>query len=180
MPASKKEAKEFVKRWQKRLAAIMTDDYFSISLPSSLDANEATGPTWWGFVAAQVVLGTKALFSTAPLSQLLLMGSSGSKKALDKHHLFPDNYLKSRGYLSQRSNRGNFTLVDYQNNIYISDDAPSEYVRKYRDSLGEDEYRRNCEEHALPIGFEDLDYEEFLGRRRRLMGELVKRAYERL
>lgn len=223
MPASKKEAKEFVKRWQKRLAAIpagsnneqqdtqkfwvdllinvlgipsntidsfvdfdrrlaaiMTDDYFSITLPSSLDANEATGPTWWGFVAAQVVLGAKALFSTAPLSQLLLTGSSGSKKALDKHHLFPDNYLKAKGYLSQRSNRGNFTLVDYQNNIYISDDAPNEYVRRYRAALGEDEYRRNCEEHALPVGFEDLDYEEFLGKRRQLMGELVKGAYERL
>lgn len=173
-------ADEFRAYFDRRLAAIMTDDYFSITLPSSLDANEATGPTWWGFVAAQVVLGAKALFSTAPLSQLLLTGSSGSKKALDKHHLFPDNYLKAKGYLSQRSNRGNFTLVDYQNNIYISDDAPNEYVRRYRAALGEDEYRRNCEEHALPVGFEDLDYEEFLGKRRQLMGELVKGAYERL
>lgn len=173
-------ADEFQAYFVRRLAATMTDDYFSITLPSSLDANEATGPTWWGFVAAQVVLGAKALFSTAPLSQLLLTGSSGSKKALDKHHLFPDNYLKVEGYLSQRSNRGNFTLVDYQNNIYISDDAPSEYVRRYREALGEDEYRRNCEEHALPLGFEELDYEDFLGQRRRLMGELVKRAYERL
>lgn len=173
-------ADEFQAYFDRRLAAIMTDDYFSITLPSALNANEATGPTWWGFVAAQVVLGAKALFSTAPLSQLLLTGSSGSKKALDKHHLFPDNYLKVEGYLSQRSNRGNFTLVDYQNNIYISDDAPSEYVRRYREALGEDEYRRNCEEHALPLGFEELDYEDFLGQRRRLMGELVKRAYERL
>lgn len=173
-------ADEFRAYFDRRLAAIMTDDYFSITLPSSLDANEATGPTWWGFVAAQVVLGAKALFSTAPLSQLLLTGSSGSKKALDKHHLFPDNYLKAKGYLSQRSNRGNFTLVDYQNNIYISDDAPNEYVRRYRAALGEDEYRRNCEEHALPVGFEDLDYEEFLGKRRQLMGELVKGAYKRL
>lgn len=171
---------EYQAYFDRRLAAIMTDDYFSITLPSALDANEATGPTWWGFVAAQVVLGAKALFSTAPLSQLLLAGSSGSKRALDKHHLFPDNYLKSRGCLTQRSNRGNFTLVDYQNNIYISDDAPSEYVRKYRETLGEGEYRRNCEEHALPLGFEGLDYEEFLSERRRLMGELVKRAYERL
>ena len=47
-------------------------------------------------------------------------------------------------------------------------------------TTGEDEYRRNCEEHALPVGFEDLDYEEFLGKRRQLMGELVKGAYERL
>ena len=173
-------AGEFQAYFDRRLAAIMTDDYFSITLPNSLDANEAMGPTWWGFVAAQVVLGAKALFSTAPLSQLLLTGSSGSKKALDKHHLFPDNYLRAKGYLSQRSNRGNFTLVDYQNNIYISDDAPNEYVRRYRDALGEDEYRRNCEEHALPVGFEDLDYDEFISKRRQLMGELVKRAYERL
>ena len=70
--------------------------------------------------------------------------------------------------------------MDYQNNIYISDDAPSEYVRRYRDALGEGEYRRNCEEHALPLGFEDLDYGEFLGKRRQLMGGLVKRAYKRL
>ena len=158
----------------------MTDDYFSLTLPNALDANEATGPTWQGFVAAQVVLGYKALFSTAPISQLISDGASGTKKAVDKHHLFPDHFLEERGYLSNRSNRGNFTYADYSNNIYISDDAPSVYVAKYRSELGEEAYEEACLQHALPEGFEDMDYEEFLGKRRMLMAQLIKKGFERL
>lgn len=115
-----------------------------------------------------------------PISQLITLGSSGSKSAVDKHHIFPDHYLEERGYLDDRSNRANFTLVDYQNNIYISDGAPSEYVARYRKDLEEDEYERNCREHALPLGFEGMDYEEFLGKRRVLMARLIKEAFERL
>lgn len=90
-------ADEFVAYFEREIAALLTDDYFRVTLPQNYDANEATGPSWQGFVAAQVVLGVKVLFSTAPLAQLLTMGSSGKKNALDKHHLFPDHYLKERG-----------------------------------------------------------------------------------
>lgn len=108
------------------------------------------------------------------------MGSSGKKNALDKHHLFPDHYLKEQGYFSNRSNRANFTYLDYQNNIYIQDDAPEDYVPRYRDALGEDEFKRCCREHALPEGFESMDYEEFLSQRRVLMAQLVKDGFEKL
>lgn len=175
-----KTAEEFASYFDRSLAALMTDDYFSLTLPNALDANEATGPTWQGFVAAQVVLGYKALFSTAPISQLISDGASGTKKAVDKHHLFPDHFLEERGYLSNRSNRGNFTYADYSNNIYISDDAPSVYVAKYRSELGEEAYEEACLQHALPEGFEDMDYEEFLGKRRMLMAQLIKKGFERL
>ena len=173
-------ADEFVAYFEREIAALLTDDYFRVTLPQNYDANEATGPSWQGFVAAQIVLGVKGLFSTAPLAQLLTLGSSGKKKALDKHHLFPDNYLKEQGYFANRSNRANFTYVDYQNNIYISDDAPAEYVGRYREDLGEEEYLRSCREHALPVGFESMDYEEFLARRRVLMAQLVKDGFEKL
>lgn len=63
------------------------------------------------------------------------MGSSGKKNALDKHHLFSDHYLKEQGYFSNRSSRANFTYLDYQNNIYIQDDAPADYVPRYRDCI---------------------------------------------
>lgn len=173
-------ADEFVAYFEREIAALLTDDYFRVTLPQNYDANEATGPSWQGFVAAQIVLGVKGLFSTAPLAQLLTLGSSGKKKALDKHHLFPDNYLKEQGYFANRSNRANFTYVDYQNNIYISDDAPAEYVGRYREDLGEEEYLRSCREHALPVGFESMDYEEFLAQRRVLMAQLVKDGFEKL
>ncbi len=171
---------EFVAYFDREISSLLTDDYFRITLPTNLDSNEAMGPYWQGFVAAQVVLGAKSLFSTVPLSQLITIGSAGKKKAVDKHHIFPDNFLKQHGQLTKRSNKGNFTLVDYASNIYFSDSNPAEYVRKFRDELGEAEYGRNCREHALPFGFETMEYEEFLVERRRLMALLVKKAFERL
>ena len=173
-------SEEFVEYFEREIVSQLTDDYFRITLPANLDSNEAMGPYWQGFVAAQVVLGAKSLFSTVPLSQLLTLGSSGSKKAFDKHHLFPDNYLKKNGYISKRSNKANFTLVDYANNIYISDESPENYVRRFRDELGEEAYRRNCLEHALPYDFENMDYETFLEERRTLMADLVKSAFLKL
>lgn len=173
-------AKEYEAYFEREIAAQLTDDFFRITMPIALDSNEAMGPAWQGFVAAQVVLGAKSLFGTVPLSQLLTLGAAGTKKAVDKHHIFPDNFLKQRGYLTKRSSKANFTLIDYASNIYISDEDPSVYVGKYREELGEEEYERNCREHALPIGFEDMDYEEFLEERRRLMAQLAKKAFERL
>lgn len=173
-------ADEFEAYFEHEIAAQLTDDFFRITMPIALDSNEAMGPAWQGFVAVQVVLGAKVHFGTVSLSQLITLGSSGTKKAVDKHHIFPDNFLKQKGYLSKRSNKANFTLLDYANNIYISDDDPSVYVKRYRLELGEEEYERNCHEHALPLGFENMSYEEFLEKRRKLMAQLVKTAFERL
>lgn len=173
-------AEEYEAYFEREIAAQLTDDFFRITMPIALDSNEAMGPAWQGFVAAQVVIGAKSLFGTVPLSQLLTLGAAGTKKAVDKHHIFPDNFLKQKGYLTKRSSKANFTLIDYASNIYISDEDPAVYVRKFRNELGEEEYERNCREHALPIGFEDMDYEEFLEERRRLMAQLAKTAFERL
>lgn len=170
---------EFEAYFDREVAAQLTDDYFRITLPTDLDANEAMGPYWYGFVAAQVVLGAKCFLSTASLSQILAPGASGTKKGADKHHIFPDNYLKQHGQLTKRSNRGNFALLDYENNIGISDKSPSEYAEEYRAVLGEEGYTENCRQHALPEGWEHMDYEEFLEKRRILMAELVKKAFNK-
>ena len=174
------DAEEFEAYFDRAVSSLLTDDYFSITLPHALDANGATGPTWNCFVAAQVVLGCKSLFGTAPLSQLLLPSASGSKRAYDKHHVFPDHYLKEQGFLERRSARANFAIVDYQTNIAISDDAPIDYVSKLKQTLRPEAYERACEEHALPYEFESLDYECFLSRRRTLMAGLIRRGFDRL
>ncbi|MBM6868163.1 GmrSD restriction endonuclease domain-containing protein [Collinsella tanakaei] len=173
-------AGEFEAYFEREIAAQLTDDFFRITMPIALDSNEAMGPAWQGFVASQVILGAKSLFGTVPLSQILTIGASGTKKAVDKHHIFPDNFLKQKGQLAKRSNKANFTLIDYATNIYISDDDPAEYVGRYRAELGQEEYERNCREHALPLDFENMAYEEFLEERRRLMAQLAKTAFERL
>ena len=171
---------EFETYFDREVAAQLTDDYFRITLPANLDSNEATGPYWYGYVAAQVVLGAKSFLSTVPLSQILTLGASGSKKQADKHHIFPDNYLKQCGQLTKRSNKGNFALLDYSNNIGISDRSPSEYAKEYRTALGEEEYLKNCRQHALPDGWESMNYGQFLEKRRALMAKLVREAFSKL
>ena len=65
-------------------------------------------------------------------------------------------------------------------NIDISDEAPAEYVSRYREKLGEEGYRLACAQNALPENFEQLPYPEFLKQRRLLMAQIVKKAYNEL
>lgn len=80
------------------IATRFTDDYFNLTLPSELMSEAAISPAWYGYIAALNVLGTPMLFSTTTLASKLLPGSSGYKKAVDKHHIFPKHYLTEIGY----------------------------------------------------------------------------------
>lgn len=162
------------------ISARLTDDFFGVTLPNELDKNRASGPVWNAFLAAQVVLGSRVLFGTGTVAQLLLPASSGVKKAYDKHHVFPANFLKGGSYENLRDRRANFVCVDYQKNIYIKDEDPKVYVTLFRQELGDDAYETSCRENALPIGFEDMDFPDFLAKRRVLMSEMIREAYLRL
>ena len=173
---------EFVAYLDSSIANRFTDDYFAYSLPTELNSSSATSPAWYGYIAALNVLGTPMLFSTAPLSQYFVLGTSGDKNSVDKHHIFPKHYLEKIGYDNDRDRNqiANFTYLDYATNIDISDAAPTEYVGRYRDKLGEEGYKLACAQNALPENFEQLSYPEFLNQRRLLMAQIVKKAYKEL
>ena len=175
-------ADEFVVYLDSVIANRFTDDYFEYSLPSELNSSSATSPAWYGYIAAINVLGTPMLFSTAPLSQYFILGTSGDKNSIDKHHIFPKNYLGKIGYNNDRDRNqiANFTYLDYATNIDISDAPPTEYVSRYRDKLGQEGYKLACKQNALPENFEQLSYPEFLIKRRILMAQIVKKAYDKL
>lgn len=162
------------------IAARLTTDYFEVTLPNELDKKQASGPFWNAYLAAQVILGSRVLFSTSTVAQLLQPSNSGTKTAYDKHHIFPANFLKGGPYNDMKNSRANFVLVDYQQNISISDEDPRIYVTNFRQKLGEEEYRKTCSDNALPEGFETLEYPEFLRQRRLLMSTMVKDAFEKL
>ena len=165
---------------ENEISSRLTDDYYGVTLPNELDKNKASGPVWNGFLAAQVVLGSRVLFNTSTVAQLLLPASSGSKKAYDKHHLFPANFLKNGPYEYAKDRRANFVCVDYKKNIYISDEDPKIYVAKFKEALGDEAYKTSCTENALPLGFEDMEYLDFLKERRVLMSQMIKNAFSRL
>ena len=175
-------AEGFVAYLESAIETRFTDDFFTYSLPSSLEGSSASSPSWFGYVASLIVLGTPMLFSTSPLAQYFAIGASGKKGAIDKHHIFPKSYLTKIGYDNDRDRNqiANFTYLDYNTNIEIGDQAPGEYVAAFRERIGEEGYSRTCRDNALPLGFESLEYPEFLAKRRVLMAGTVKKAYERL
>lgn len=177
-----KTADELVAYLQRAIDARFTDDYFKITLPMELETSAAISPSWYGYLASQIVLGYPMLFSTTPLSHMFSAGSSGTKNAVDKHHIFPKNYLAQIGIEKDRDRNqtANFTYLDYNTNIHVSDRQPQDYAVAFREKLGDEEYIKTCSQHALPDGFEKTDYFDFIQKRRFLMAQIVKKAYQRL
>lgn len=175
-------ADEFVAYLDGVISNKFTDDYFEYSLPAELNSSSANSPAWYGYIAAINVLGTPLLFSTTPQVQCFLPGASGSKNAIDKHHIYPKNYLTKIGYENDRDRNqiANFTYLHYVTNIDISDAPPQDYVERYKEKLGEVGYQLACAQNALPENFEKLPYLEFLSQRRLLMAQIVKKAYKQL
>jgi hypothetical protein len=175
-------AGEFVKYLEQVISTRFTDDYFNLTLPSDLMSAAAISPAWFGYIAALNVLGTPMLFSTTMLAAKLLPGANGDKKAIDKHHIFPKQYLTNIGYTSDRDRNqiANFTYLDYNTNIDILDKPPADYVAVCRQKLGEKGYKKTCAENALPVDFEKMEYPAFLEHRRKLMAGIVKQAYQKL
>lgn len=174
-----KTADEFVSYLDSVIQSRFTDDYFVYTLPNEMNSSSATSPAWYGYIAAINVLGSPMLFSTTPQSQYFLVGTSGNKNAIDKHHIFPKHYLEQIGFADDRDRNqmANYTYLDYNTNIDISDAPPIDYVGRYREKLGEEGYRLACLQNALPENFEAMPYLEFLSTRRLLMAEIVKKAY---
>lgn len=171
--------KEFVDYLNRIINETFTDDYFKYSLTSDLITSSTNSPAWNGYLAAINVLGTPMLFSSTPASKYMLPGASGTKNAIDKHHIFPKHYLEEIGFNDDRDRNqiANFTYIDYQTNIDITDNPPSDYVDRYRKKLGEDTYLKTCADNALPINFEKMEYLDFINERRKLMSEIIKKAY---
>ena len=175
-------ASDFVNYLDTVISTTFTDDYFNLILPNELNSSSATSPAWYGYIASLNILNTPMLFSTTPLAQHFVIGTSGDKNSIDKHHIFPKNYLSKIGFTDDRDRNqiANFTYLDYATNIDISDKPPHEYVKEYREKLGDQEYLKTCRQNALPANFEDMEYLEFLKQRRLLMAAIVKKAFNQL
>ena len=160
----------------------MNETYFSTELVNSLTSSSATSPLWFGYIASINVLGTPMLFSNTPQSKYWLIGADGDKRSIDKHHIFPKHYLESIGIVDDRDRNqlANFTYLDYNTNIDISDDAPTLYVARYKEKYGEDSYSAHLANNAIPLGFEAMEYFAFLEQRRKLMAGIIKKAYDKL
>jgi len=74
----------------------------------------------------------------------------------------------------------NFALLEWPDNIAISDDPPSDYMPRIRQRFPDHEWQYMSELHALPDRWEYMAYDEFLEKRRLLMLQIIKKGFETL
>ncbi len=169
----------FVNVLDRVVADTFTDDYWNITLPNELATSSARSPSLFAYYAALNLLDARALFSSIKVSELLDPAVKSHKSAVERHHLFPKGYLRKQGITGQRETNqiANYALVEWSDNIDISDSSPSSYFPKYAARFSADDLERMCYWHALPTGWEEMEYRDFLEARRKAVAQVIRDGF---
>jgi len=175
-------AEEFVNTLDRICNETLTGDFWSITLPNDLATSAARSPSLYAYYAALSLLDARVLFSKQKVTELLDPQAKAKKSAIERHHLFPKDFLKKQGITDRRDTNqiANFALVEWGDNIDISNKAPAEYVPEYVEEFSGAEIAKMYHWHALPDGWETMDYRDFLVARRELMAGIIREGYETL
>lgn len=162
----------------------LTSDFWSITLPNTLNSSAAKSPALLAYIAALNILDADVLLSTIKV-RTRLDPAILARKGVERHHLFPRKYLqKSLGVTtSARINQiANMALLEWSDNIAISDQAPTQYwpAQLAAKKIPADVMARQRYLHALPDDWPSMDYETFLTTRRTLMAQVVRDAFGQL
>jgi hypothetical protein len=178
------DSDRFIGALDDAMSETLTGDYWTQSLVLALETDKGRAPAALAFRAAQIVLGTRALFSNQLLRNLLDPPADAMRAASEAHHLFPTAWLHAKGIQDRRivNQIANLADVGWHENTVISGQGPADYVPRLRQKLNidDDRWGRMCAEHALPLGWELMDYREFLLERRRRMADIIRVAFRQL
>jgi hypothetical protein len=175
-------ADEFVKLLNDIMTSELTNDFWQITLPANLATSSARNPELFAYVAAQNRLNAPVLFSHKKVSDLIDPALRTKKKSLERHHLFPRAWLENNGFDDRTltNQMANYALLEWPENIGISDDPPSKYVSEIRNRFSKEAWLVMSSLHALPDGWEEMTYMDFLTHRRELMAAIIRRGFETL
>lgn len=175
-------AEEFSNLLDDMIKTRFTEDYWKIVLPNNLATSSSTSPSMYAFYASLNILNADGLFSKMKVRTLLQEGLRSRKSPLEIHHLFPKAYLIRLGIdgVQHINQIANYALVEWSDNIKISDTAPDEYLSQYLARLTPEQVEQQYYWHGLPDNWENLDYFEFLKQRRVKMAQIVKDAFDKL
>lgn len=177
-----RDADGFLRALDDIIVTELTNDFWTITLPANLDSSSARNPELFAYVAAQNRLGAPVLFSHKKVGELIDPALQAKKKALERHHLFPRAWLEEQGVKDLKiiNQLANYALLEWPENLAISDAPPYEYVAEIRKRFSEAEWRTMQELHALPDGWEKMEYPLFLDERRKRMAAVIRRGFDTL
>jgi len=179
LPAGDGEA--FCAELDRIIRANFTGDYWEISLPNQLDTSSSRSPVLFAYWAALNLLDAELLFSNLRIRELL-DPAVAAPRSIERHHLFPKKFLEDQGITAIRQVNAiaNMAFLDWPENSEISADDPMQYWAEMTDGMDKDQLARQAYMHALPVGWEQLDYATFLEKRRDLIARVIRDGFERL
>jgi hypothetical protein len=177
-----KDASGFVDFLDRIISDTLTEDYWNITLPNELATSSPRSPSLFAYYAALNLLEARVLFSKMKVSTLLDPAMKARKSAVERHHLFPKGYLAKLGIKELRDTNqiANYALVEWSDNIDISDRPPVEYFPRYIERFSPEELSQMYYWHALPERWETSDYQDFLVLRRRGMARVIRDGFQHL
>ena len=109
----------------------------------------------------------------------------------DIHHIFPKEYLKKGGLTRNKYNQiANYVYAQQEINIKIGKKSPKEYFNTLKEQVSGgariygslhtlEELHENLKANCIPLEIldEDMDYNAFLEKRRKLMAKKIKDYY---
>jgi hypothetical protein len=177
-----REAKDFIKSLDQVIKDTLSEDFWNITLVNNLESSAARTPVLFAYYAALNLLDAKVLFSKMKVSELLDPALKTKKSATERHHLFPKGFLHKLGITEVRDTNqiANYALVEWDDNIGISDKSPAEYFPIYAQHFKPEELAQMMEWYALPQGWDRMEYTEFLTERRKLIAQVIRKGFEKL
>lgn len=180
---SKKSFEDYL---EEKESGELSDAYWSVSLPLSLDTSVITSPYFNVYLAAQVTSNDRGFLSkNVKVSDLISLRG-------DIHHLFPRDYLKKNGFTRGRYNQiANYVYMQSEINIKVGNKPPKVYFAAVRDQFSDKnpdlsgisniaQLEDNLEQNCVPVGIMDMgidQYDSFLQERRKLMALKIKDYY---
>jgi hypothetical protein len=170
------------------IAGSLSDAFWNSLLPQEMETSTSISPYFRVYRAAQVKSNDKGFLSRDITVQDLILNKC------DVHHLYPKNYLKKQGLTRGQYNQiANYALAQSEINIAIGDKNPASYFKavaeqceggklKYGGITKLSELKANLIMHCVPesILTGEIDYNDFLVERRKLMAQKIKEYFSTL
>ncbi len=175
-------ADDFVRVLDQQIEAVFTRDYWEFTLPNELETAAARNTAQFAFYAALCLLDAPVLYSNMKVSALLDPSTKAKRAALERHHLFPRRYLQRINIGEERlmNQVANYALVEWDDNVRVSDRPPSEYVPELETRFSPEAIREMYHLHALPERWYDMEYPQFLKERQKRMAEVIRQGFEKI
>jgi hypothetical protein len=175
-------ADDFLQVLNQQIEAVLTRDYWEVTLPNELETAAARNTGQFAYYAALCLLDAPVLYSKMRVFDLLDASTKAKKSPLERHHLFPRKYLPKIGISDERiiNQVANFALVEWSDNIDVSNRPPSEYVPELEKRFSPSEIQEMYRLHALPALWYEMAYQDFLKERRKRMADIIRQGFKRI